>query len=88
MEFEWDENKNRLNQEKHGVSFEAAKRAFVDPNRKIKPDAKHSQHEARYFCFGKVDGRILTVRFTIRGNKIRVIGVGEWRTGRKKYEED
>jgi uncharacterized protein len=29
--FEWDENKNRANQRKHGVSFEAAAQVFFDP---------------------------------------------------------
>ena len=28
----WDENKNRINQRKHGVSFESAVRVFEDPN--------------------------------------------------------
>ena len=29
--FEWDEVKNLLNQDKHGVSFEQARYAFADP---------------------------------------------------------
>ncbi|MGV2389878.1 MAG UNVERIFIED_CONTAM: BrnT family toxin [Microcystis novacekii LVE1205-3] len=33
--FEWDEDKNRLNQQKHDVSFELAQYAFFDPNRVI-----------------------------------------------------
>jgi len=32
MIFAWDENKNRINLRKHGVSFEAATRIFEDPN--------------------------------------------------------
>jgi len=39
--FEWDENKNRANQEKHGVSFDLAKRAFFDENRLIYEDLEH-----------------------------------------------
>ena len=31
MIFAWDENKNRINRRKHGVSFEAAARVFDDP---------------------------------------------------------
>ncbi|MGB9686689.1 MAG: BrnT family toxin [Rectinema subterraneum] len=30
MTFEWDENKNQINIQKHGVSFEEAKEAFLD----------------------------------------------------------
>ena len=32
MVFAWDENKNRSNRRKHGVSFETAARVFEDPN--------------------------------------------------------
>ena len=31
MVFTWDEDKNRINKRKHGVSFEAAARVFEDP---------------------------------------------------------
>ncbi len=62
--FEWDEAKNKVNIEKHGVSFAAAQHAFFDLNRVIAEDHEHSHHEKRYFCFGKVDEGIMTVRFT------------------------
>ncbi len=38
--------------------------AFEDVNRVIAEDIDHSSAEKRYFCFGKVDGGIVTVRFT------------------------
>jgi len=84
--FEWDENKNQINTEKHDVSFEVAKEAFSDPNHLILADESHSLDEDRYFCVGEVDGAIITVRFVIRGNKIRIIGAGYWRKGKKLYE--
>ena len=84
--FEWDEAKNRANQEKHGVSFEKAQRAFFDPRRRIAVDEAHSSNEPRLFCLGMVDGRVLTVRFTYRGGRIRIIGAGYWRKGKKAYE--
>jgi len=88
MEFEWDEIKNSENLQKHGISFFDAQSAFFDPKRVIAIDTIHStKQEKRYFCFGKIDDTILTVRFTIRANKIRIIGSGYWREGRKKYEE-
>ncbi|MFA4836850.1 MAG: BrnT family toxin [Dehalococcoidia bacterium] len=88
MQFEWDESKNLANVEKHGVSFEEAVYAFLDPDRKIRFNPKHSQEEKRYFCFGKVGKLVLTVRFTVRGETIRIIGAGYWREGRKVYEQD
>lgn len=86
-DFEWDINKDFENRKKHGISFYEAQQAFFDPNRLIAEDLEHSESEARYYCFGKVDHEIMTVRFTYRGNKIRIIGVGYWRKGRKIYEE-
>jgi uncharacterized DUF497 family protein len=88
MNFEWDDIKNAINKEKHGVSFELAGKAFFDKNRVIAKDIKHStKSETRYFCYGEVAGHILTVRFTIRGNNIRIFGAGYWREGRSKYYE-
>ncbi len=85
--FEWDEDKNRENKEKHGVSFEFAQYAFVDPNRIIAEDLKHSHREKRYYCFGKVEEAIITVRFAYRKDVIRIIGAGHWRKGEKIYEK-
>jgi uncharacterized DUF497 family protein len=86
--FEWDEKKNSINIEKHKVSFEKAQYAFEDSNRIIAQDLNHSFDESRYFCFGKVDGGILTVRFTYRKNTIRIFGAGYWRKGKKTYEQN
>jgi uncharacterized protein len=88
MKFEWDEDKNLVNIEKHGVSFEEAMRAFLDPKRKIRLNAKHSAVEIRYHCLGMVGDQVLTVRFTVRGSKVRIIGAGFWREGRKIYEQE
>ena len=86
--FEWDTSKDKKNQDKHGVPFELAQYAFADPNRVIAEDLSHSQKEKRYYCFGKVGDGIITVRFTFRGGKIRIIGAGYWRKGRKLYENE
>jgi uncharacterized DUF497 family protein len=86
--FEWDEAKNQVNREKHGVSFYEAQKVFLDKNRVIAQDLEHSEGENRYYCFGEVDGGIMTVRFTYRANKIRIIGAGYWRKGKKIYENE
>jgi uncharacterized DUF497 family protein len=88
MTFIWDMNKSIENVLKHGVSFEIAQQAFFDEKRKIYFDEKHSEQEKRYYCFGMVDNEILTVRFTIRNEQIRIIGAGYWRKGRKVYHEE
>ena len=87
--FDWDPKKDRENYEKHGVTFAAAQFAFADPNRVIAKDVTHStKSESRYFCFGDVGDGILTVRFTYRGNVIRIFGAGYWRKGRRIYERE
>ena len=86
--FEWDADKDASNQEKHGVPFAVAQYAFADPLRVIANDESHSQSEARFYCFGKVDGGILTVRFTYRASTIRIIGAGYWRKGKAIYERE
>ena len=85
--FEWDEVKNTENQRKHGVDFETAQYSFLDPNRVIAKDSVHSGEEKRYYCFGKVEGGVLTVRFTYRNKRIRIIGAGYWRKSKNIYEK-
>jgi len=86
--FEWDEDKSAENLKKHGVDFQIAQYAFIDRKRVIAKDLIHSKAEKRYYCFGKVKGGVLTVRFTHRGNRIRIIGAGYWRKGKKIYEKE
>jgi len=86
--FDWNAGKNLVNQAKHGVSFEEAEEAFYDLCRVIEKDTLHSsEEETRYHCYGKVKGKVMTVRFTLRGNRIRIFGAAYWRKGKKIYEE-
>lgn len=86
-DFEWDAAKDRANQFKHGVGFELAQHAFLDPFRVIAEDLAHSGGERRYFCFGRVEAGVMTVRFTWRSERIRILGAGYWRKGRAVYEK-
>ncbi len=85
--FDWDPIKDTSNQQKHGVSFTEAQYAFLDPHRIIAPDEKHSAVEKRFFCLGRIHGKIMTVRFTMRGQVVRIIGAGYWREGKAIYEQ-
>lgn len=88
MSFEWHDSKDELNKNKHGLSFVEAQEAFYDEQRIVLKDTKHSGKELRYFCIGKTrSGGIATVRFTMRGENIRIIGAGYWREGRRLYEQ-
>jgi uncharacterized DUF497 family protein len=87
-DFEWDDEKDELNQKKHGISFALAQLAFLDETRVILEDLEHSDVEKRYCCLGKVADGIMTVRFTYRKNRIRIIGAGYWRKGKNIYERE
>lgn len=71
-----------------GVPFILAQYAFADPLRVFAKDINHSQTEKRFYCFGEVDGGVLTVRFTYRASVIRIIGAGYWRKGKTIYERE
>lgn len=86
--FDWNPDKDAENRRKHGVAFSRAQYAFADPRRVIAKDLGHSQIEERFYCFGEVDGGILTVRFTYRASVIRIIDAGYWRKGKVIYERE
>ena len=72
MKFEWDEDKNTINKEKHKISFETAAYVFDDPYYIEMFDFEHSVDEDRYIEIGKV-GDVLFVVFTERKDTIRLI---------------
>lgn len=89
MNFEWDPRKNTANIAKHGVSFAQAEEAFEDPAAVVAFDQDHSgPQELRWWLLGKVEGRVMLVRYTHRPNgSIRIIGAGFWRVGKEIYEK-
>lgn len=86
--FVWDPRREWVNIHKHGVDFAIASKVFQDPQRKIFEDFRHGEKEKRFYCIGKVSGRILTVRFVYRENTIRIFGAGYWRKGRTIYGKE
>ena len=73
--FIWDENKNQLNIEKHGITFLQAATAFNDPYGRIDYDEDHSELEERFVLIGNnIEGKLLMVCHCIReGGVIRII---------------
>jgi uncharacterized protein len=86
--FTWNVEKETANIAKHGIDFTTAKKTFFDKYRKIFTDSKHSGKEPRYFCIGKVNNKVITVRFTYRDGLIRIFGAGYWRKGKVYYEKE
>ena len=73
MEFEWDENKNKSNQEKHGIDFKDAKEVFKDENSKVLQDLRKDYGEIRWRIIGKIYGSIISVIYTMRDKAVRII---------------
>lgn len=88
MEFEWDSSKEADNLKKHGFTFTEAVEAILDKNGFALSDNKHSIKEPRHYWVGKIaSGKVLTVRYTKRGGKIRIFGCAEWRKFKEYYNE-
>ena len=88
--FEWDEDKARGNEAKHGVSFEEGKTIFNDPFSITISDPDHSANEDRWIDIGmSVRGRLLVLWYTDRGGAIRIIGCRQAsKIELKAYEND
>lgn len=72
LQFEWDEEKERINLKKHGIPFKTAAKVFLDENRIEIYDKAHSIEEDRYITIG-LAGDVLFVVYTERHPKIRLI---------------
>ena len=88
MTFNWDPIKAKLNIWKHGVSFEEAITALLDPLSRTDADPDHSIEERRFITFGvSARQRLLIVSYTERGDVIRLISARlATKTERKIYE--
>ena len=87
MKFEWDEQKNRINIEKLGISFEDAKALFEDV-RITAVDTRQSYGEIRNISLGTIYGRICVVVYTERKGVTRIISArkANQRERRQYYE--
>jgi uncharacterized DUF497 family protein len=91
MVFEWDAPKAKVNQRKHGVSFDEARTVFDDPLAKIFPDQDHSDGEQREIIVGhSILDRLLLVSFAERArNQLRIISARKaTRKEQRDYEEN
>jgi uncharacterized DUF497 family protein len=76
MRYDWDDEKNEQNKQKHGVWFEEAIQIFDDPSALLFKDIDHSEVEERFIMLGSTPfGRILVAIHCVRenGDVIRII---------------
>jgi len=88
LEFEWYPPKAIANLKKHKVSFAEGRTIFGDRKHLVVPDHEHRFDERRSLAIGRSSkGRLLTVCFTERGERIRIISVRAAETWeRRQYE--
>ena len=86
MRFEWDEKKRSLNLEKHKLDFVDALDVFASPH--VVAVSSYGGEEKRFLATGIFRGRFVTVVFTHRSPKIRIISFRRARHEEKRrYQE-
>mgnify|MGYP002711929973 CR=1 FL=1 len=91
IRFEWDENKNRINKNKHNISFEEVRSVFSDENAVLFDDPDHSTDEERFLIIGYSRSNIIClVSHCYRENEevIRIISARKATKNERRYYED
>ncbi len=87
IEFEWDDNKARVNFEKHSIRFEEAAEAFFDPFYQI-GDASVNDERREFILGYSLSQRLLLVVFVERAERTRILSARRaTRAERKLYEQ-
>jgi uncharacterized protein len=87
MDFEWNEQKNKINILKHGIDFADMQEIFSAPIL-IKSDNRHDYHEKRWIGLGSLKDIIVVFVFTKRDKNLRVISIRKAnKKERKIYNE-
>ena len=86
MEFEWHETKRQINLARHKIDFQDAKEIWQSDVLEV-PSAQDEHGEQRYIAYGVLEGRIIAVVFTWRGESRRLISARRARTHeRQNYQ--
>lgn len=84
--FDWDQANVQKNWQRHQVAFYECEEVFFhDPA--ISSNPEHSGAERRYYALGRtIRGRLLSISFTMRGHKVRVVSARDMsRKERRRY---
>ena len=86
MEFEWHERKRRQNVQNHGIDFVDAQLIF--DGRPVVTSPSFRQGERRYASIGYVNGKCMTVIWTVRGQNIRIISARRARDNEQRIHHE
>ena len=84
MRYEWDNNKNIRNIDKHGIDFEVIN-CFEWESALI--DSHFRNSELRFRAIGFINSRLYVVIYIIRNANIRVISIRKSNTREAKFYE-
>lgn len=88
MKYEWNPEKDRINREKHDISFAEASTVFLDPLQVTVPDERHSMEEFRFRTIGyTATNRLVVVAHTDREDRIRIITAREATPRERRHYE-
>lgn len=90
LSFDWDQGNIDKNWKKHKVHYKEAEETFLNKPLVVFPDKKHSTIEKRFQALGITNNkRMLSIFFTVRGEKIRVISArNQNKKERKRYAKE
>ena len=72
--FTWDESKRKVNLAKHGIDFRDAQAIFEGPLVTAE-DAREDYGETRYVALGLLEGIVVSMACTERGDSVRIISI-------------
>lgn len=88
LRFAWDLGKARINEEKHGVSFDEATTVFLDEEALLIGDPDHSVDEDRFLLLGLSSRvRLLTVCHCVRENQTRIRLISARKATKREQEQ-
>ena len=85
MQFEWDPDKRQGNIEKHGIDFVVVRELFTVP---LIFERSNRGKETRWKVTGPMKGRFITVIFTLREDRIRIISARRARQNEQETYKD
>lgn len=88
MNFTWDDVKSDACYRERGFDFAYAARAFFDPDRLVRVDARRCYGEERYQLIGKIESRLFALVYTPRQDAMRIISARKANHREVKYYEN
>jgi len=87
MDFEWDAAKERVNRERHGISFDEVRELFTSDVDYLEIyDFEHSRDEDRFIAIGPVRRGLVVVVYTERHEEtVRIISARRATTSEARF---